>query len=245
MMKRLPYLMFLLFLGVLASPLRASSPIGAVVQDSHYDAAKGVVTFSILNTSKKDITDLTLLVRLILTDGTAQTHEYGSNFGNGIAPGAVFAMDVPLGQQQIQIASATVDLVVYADDTAEALNEEALASVEAQRKGWILGYQKANELLQKALTDFNDPHPSTTVAAQLKALAKQYETNPPPGGAYAALGLLDAAQNSSNAPKSPAGRSDKEDDFLRMLIKIHQDRVALLLPHTHITKAAGGTPLTR
>jgi hypothetical protein len=243
MMKRLPYLM--LFLAVLAVPLRASPPIGAVVQDSHYDSAKGVVTFSILNTSNKDISALNLLVRLVYPDGTAGTREYGNDFlpfmaenqGNGaIAPGAIFTIDVPLGQQQIQTASATVDLVVYADDTADVLNEQAFASIAAQRKGWILGYQKANELLQKALADSNDPHPSTTVAAQLKALAKQYETNPPAGGAIAGLGLLDAATNISNAPKSYAGRSEKEDDFLRKIIKIHQGRISLFLPHTQITK---------
>ena len=203
------------------------------------------MTFNILNTSNKNITAFSLLVRLIYPDGTAGTREYGNDFlpfmaenqGNGaIVPGATFAIDVPLGQQQIQTASATVELVVYADATADVLNEQAFASISAQRKGWILGYQKANELIQKALADSNDPHPSTTVAAQLKAQAKQYETNPPAGGAYAALGLLDAATNVSNSPKSPNGRSQKEDDFLRGLVKAHQSRISLSLPHTQVTK---------
>jgi hypothetical protein len=217
--------------------------IGAVVQDTHHDPVKGVVTFSILNTSNKDISAFSLLVRLVHPDGTVGTHEYGNDFlpfmaenqGKGaIAPGATFAIDVPLGQQQIQSASATVDLVVYTDDTADVLNERALASVVAQRKGWIFGYQRANELLQKALADSSDPHPSITVAAQLKALAKQYETHPPAGGGHAALGLLDAATNISNAPKSPSGRSREEDDFLRMLIRVHESRVSLSLPHSQI-----------
>jgi hypothetical protein len=244
MTKRLPYLI-LAFLFALS--LRASPPIGAVVQDSHYDAQKGIVTFNILNTSHKDISALSLLVRINHPDGTAGVFEYGGDFlpymiyvienpqqkSNGaIAPGATFAMDVPTGQQEVQSASATVDVVVYADTTADVLNKEIFASIVSQRKGRVLGMQKANELLQKALADPADAHPSITVAAQLKALAKEYQTNPPAGGTHESLGLLDAAMTISNAPKSPTGRSDKEDGYLRSLIKTHQNRISLFLPHT-------------
>lgn len=233
--------------------LRASPPIGAVVQTSHYDAAKGIVTFSVLNASHKDITAISLQVRVNHPDGTAGTFEYGGDFlpfmiyaaeggratapnQGAPAPGAVFAMDVPLGQQEFQSASATVDVVVYADGTADVLNEQIFNSIASQRKGRMLGMQKANELLQKALADPTDAHPSVTVAAQLKALAKEYQTNPPSGGTHESLGLLDAATSISNAPKSSAGRSDKEDGYLRALIKTHQNRISLFLPHTQLTK---------
>jgi len=157
--------------------------------------------------------------------------------GNGaLTPGAISAIDVPLGQQQVQMASATVDVVVYAADTADVLNEKAFEMIALKRKGHVLGLQKANELLQNALTDPNDAHPSITVAAKLRALAKKYETNPPTGGAFEGAGLLDAATNISNAPKSPTGRSEKEDGYLRALIKTHQDHISLFLPHTHISK---------
>ncbi len=225
------------------SPLRASPPIGAVVQSSHYDPARQIVTFNLLNTSHKDISAFSLLVRANYPDGTAGTWEYGGDFlpfmvatGNGaLTPGAISAIDVPLGQQQVQTVSATVDVVVYADDTADVLNQQVFESIVSQRKGRVLGLQKANELLQNALADPNDAHPSITVAAKLKALAKQYETNPPTGGAFEGLGLLDAATNISNAPKS-ATRSEKEDGYLRALIKRHQDRISLMLPHTQLTK---------
>jgi len=115
-------------------------------------------------------------------------------------------------------------------------NEQVFASITSARKGRVLGLQKANELLQNALADPNDAHPSITVAAKLKALAKQYETNPPKGYEDAGLGLLDAATNISNAPKSPTGRSDKEDAYLQALIKRHQEHIALMLPHTQLTK---------
>jgi hypothetical protein len=237
--------MALLCIIAFASTLRAASPpapIGAVVQGSHYDPSKQIVTFNLVNTSHKDITAFSLLVRANFPDGTAGIWSYGGDFlphiaqmGTGaLAPGAVFSVNVPVGQQPLQSASATVELVVYADDTADVLNQSMFNTIVAQRKGRMLGLQKANELLQLALADPNDAHPSITVAAKLKALAKQYENNPSAG--EESLGLLDAATNISNAPKSAIGRSDKEDAFLRALVKTQQGRVSVMLPHTQITK---------
>ncbi len=245
-------IIILLFLLVFAfgawaqnSPLRASPPIGAVVQGPpHYDTAKQIVTFNLLNTSHKDISAYSMMVRVTHPDGTASTWEYGGDFlpfmvatGKGaLTPGAIFTTEVPLGQQEVQTASATVDVVVYADDTADVLNEQVFQSIASARKGRVLGLQKANELLQNALADPNDPHPSITVTAKLKALAKQYETNPPKGHEDEGVGLLDAATNISNAPKSPAGRSEKEDAYLQALVKRLQDHISLMLPHTQLTK---------
>jgi hypothetical protein len=234
--------------------LRASPPnppIGAVVQESRYDPAKGVATFSILNRSHKGITAVNLLVRVIRRDGTTITSGYGGDFlpymvqaideglpDNGVfAAGTVFAMDVPLGQQEVQVASASVDVVVYADDTADVLNKQIFESIISARTGRILGMQKANELLENALADPNDPHPSVTAVAQIKKLLEQYHANPQAGAAYEGLGLADAAMNIANAPKSPAGRTENEDSYLRKLIKTHQNRVSLFLPHTKLTKA--------
>lgn len=233
MTKRLPYLTALLCL--FAIPLRGS-PMGAEVQGSHYDAAKQIVTFDLLNTSHKDITAYALLVRVIRSDGTPAVWTYGGDFvpfmsqngGNGaLKPGATVAVDVPLGQQKIESASATVNVVVYEDNTADVLNEQIFQSIAEGRKAWMLGLQEANQLLQSALGDASDPHPSNTVLAKLTALAK---TRP------SSVGLMDAATNIANAPKSPAGRSDKEDNYLRTLIKAHQDRIAIISAHTRLTK---------
>jgi hypothetical protein len=149
--------------------------------------------------------------------------------GSGaLKPGAIIAVDVPVVGQEVQTASATVDVVVYADSTADVLNQKVFEVIVSQRKGRMLGLQKANELLQNALADPNDAHPSVTVVAKLKALAKQNENDE-------SVGLLDAATSISNAPKFATGRSRKEDDYLQALIKRHQDRISLMLPHTQLT----------
>jgi hypothetical protein len=242
---RLVSVFALCLLSVAFAPasLGASPPIGAVVQTSQYDAAKGIVTFSVLNTSHKDISAYSMQVRITHSDGTVSTWEYGGDFlpymiatgGGAPAPGATFKIDVPLGQQQVQTASAFVDVVVYADATADVLNEQVFMSIISARKGRMLGLQTASELLQNALADPNDPHPSIIVAAKLRALAEKYETNPSKGNEDEGLGLLDAATNISNAPKS-TGRSEKEDGYLRALIKKHHELIALMLPHTQLTK---------
>lgn len=224
--------------------LARSAPIGAVVQSSTYDPAKAVTSVRIVNTSQKPITDISLLMRVIHPDGTVSFSQYGGDFtpfmayaatsglpqesSGALAPGAAFTLDVPMGQQSVETVSASVDVVVYDDGTADVLNEAVFRSIQAQRKGCMLGLRRAVKLMQEALADPNDPHPSITVAAQLKALAKQDTT-------FEGMGLLEPVADISNAPKS-SGRSQKEDDRLRELIKMYGDRASFLLPHTQLTR---------
>jgi hypothetical protein len=239
------HLMYLAAVLLMSAHLARSAPIGAEVQSSNYDSVKGITTVRIVNTSQKLITAISVSLRLAHPDGTISTTHYGGDFlpfmayaaasgipqqsNGGLAPGAVFAMEVPSGQQEVKTTSANVEMVIYDDATADVLNETVFRSFTSGRKGRMLGLQRALELLQKALADPNDPHPSITVTAQLKALAAR-------PNATEGLGLLEAATDISNAPKSPSGRSQEEDDYLRALIKTHQNRISFSLPHTQITK---------
>jgi hypothetical protein len=132
---------------------------------------------------------------------------------------------------------ATVDLAAYDDGTADVLNERAFKDLIANRKGSVRALQKANELLNLALADPTDQHPSLTVAAQLKALATailQQKYSDGVGG-YASE-LRDAARNIENRWQSPAGRSEREDGQLRDLIKRQEDRISLMVPHTELNE---------
>src|SRR5438445_7798700 len=75
MLKRLPYLMLMLFLAVLAMALRASPPIGAVVQTWHYDPQANIVTLQIVNTSHKDITAFNIAIKETYASGRVEQHE--------------------------------------------------------------------------------------------------------------------------------------------------------------------------
>jgi len=72
MLKRLPYLM--LFLAML-TPLRASPPIGAVVQTWHYDPQANIVTLKIVNTSHTDITAFNIAIKETYANGHVEEHE--------------------------------------------------------------------------------------------------------------------------------------------------------------------------
>src|SRR6266404_2314101 len=58
-----------------ASSLRASPPIGAVVQTWHYDPQSNAVTATIVNTSQKDITGYNITLKETYANGGVRNHE--------------------------------------------------------------------------------------------------------------------------------------------------------------------------
>src|SRR5260370_35426601 len=82
MTKRLPYLMLMLFLAVLAVPLRAS-PIGAVVQTWHYDPQTKLVTAQIVNESNKDITPYNISIKETYADAHVKSHALMTDTAGG------------------------------------------------------------------------------------------------------------------------------------------------------------------
>jgi hypothetical protein len=241
-----------LLVAVCAVGSWAAMPIGAIVQSSEYDAEKKAVTVHILNTSQKDITAISLTVRVTNPDGTVGSSGFGTEFldgivasiergheispgsSHGIAPGGTFVQEVPQSGP-VTNPRATVEVVIYADGTADVLDETQFREIVMQRKGEMLAIQRADELIAKAIADPTNAHPSASVAAELKALAKAAENNTSADAtAYEGLGFKGIAQDLDNAPKDPTGRSAKEDNFLRRLITIHEKRVSLILPHTAV-----------
>lgn len=235
--------------GPAFAQLRASPPrMGAVVQTTQLDGKQ--ITFGVLNTSEKEITAVSLAVVLTRPNGETATFGLGTDFIGGIIDSAMLGYEVEPGAshgialgdvkdltfpvpEQNATYSASVDVVVYADATADVLNKVAFQSIVRQRKGTLLGYQKANQLMAAALANADDPHPSLTVANQLKALV---DANQKKGGNFIGIGLLDAAQNLRNTPRDTAGRSAQEDDHIRELITAYEGRISLLSPHTALTQ---------
>lgn len=235
--------------------LRASPPIGAVVQTWHYDAAKSQLAVRVLNTSQKDITAMSFTVFITHANGaevsfswsidfvaeiiSSAEHEIKSSANHGFEAGTSRDLDIPLSPPGVSY-KATVGVVIYADGTADVVDKGAFKQLVMRRKGEVLAMQKANELLAEALANPNDAHPSVTVEARLKALAHVLEADQHKDmddpASYEALGFLEAAQDIRNTPKDPAGRSVGEDDHLRMLIKVHENRISLLLPHTAVAE---------
>jgi hypothetical protein len=234
------------------------APLGAEVQSWHYDPIKGITTITIVNASHKDISAYSVMVMVFYADGTSNVtertedllpgiistsvagHSLTADGGNGaFAPGATRDLTSP-DSKPMQNIQATIQVVAYADGTADVRNEESFKKIVAQRKGTVLGLQKANELLTSALADPAEHHPSAAVATELQRLTdilparKLARDNPE---AHEGLGLLAARTQIEHAPQSPAGRTAAEEDYLRALIKDHERRISATLPHTQLTKA--------
>lgn len=251
----------LLFLASTFAWAQTSRPlpsIGAVVQGYHYDPVKGVLTLNVLNTSQKDITAIAFDIAATYPDGDADSRVLGTDLlggmistverghaneptgGNGtFEAGAFRDFEFPQGTP-IANVKATVGVVIYADGSAGVLNKAAFQRMVLQRKAGVLAMQKADKLLAEALADGNDEHPAARVAAQLEGLAKSLSNSPlsrpDDASSYEGLRFREIAQDLRNAPQSSAGRSANEDDYLRTVIKVHENRISLTLPHTVITQ---------
>jgi hypothetical protein len=64
----------------------------------------------------------------------------------------------------------TVDMVAYADNTADAANAAALARVKEHRSAVRRSHQKANEVLRGVLADPTIANPSDEAAARLESV---------------------------------------------------------------------------
>lgn len=236
----------LLSAAALAPGLSASTPIGAEVQGAEYDAARGVTTVHIVNTSHKEISAIDLAFQVTFADGTqsapgssfrAQDFVAGIMQGRGgFAPDAKLDLEFPGQEGPVR---ATVDVVIYADGTADVVNEQVFKSLVADRKGAVRGMRKVNELLNIALADPSLQHPSATVMVQLESLNAVIKA----GGSLDedrggfAMELQRAIQDISHTWQSPDGRSEREDRRLREYIVRNEEQIALLLPHTKVIPA--------
>jgi len=99
--------------------------------------------------------------------------------------------------------------------------------------------QKVDHLLNDALADPAEQHPSATVAAKLKSLVAaigQQKITEEGAGAYGAE-LTETIQNLSNIHPSATGRSDREDNALRSLIERNNQHIPMLTRHSRLVKA--------
>src|SRR5712664_2545484 len=257
MMKRLPYLM--LFLAMLAVPLRASPPIGAVVQTWHYDPAANTVALRILNTSGKDITAWNIkiketyagvvgeheyytdLLQLMLNvqehAGTADGESLRQQFGNGTFQAGTSRDETLHVQPGLTDYQATLDTVIYADKTAETTNQPALNRAVTAWKSIASTMQSANEIIKRALANTGDASPHETAAKEIEQLRRQWEaqhhSTPLDAGTIQAV-LTDL----KNVPTISTQQNVNAAAYLSNYVAKKDQRAAVLLEHA-TPKVAG------
>jgi hypothetical protein len=212
----------------------------------HFDSMRQITTLTITNNSHKDISAFSIQVATFYNDGTsnlqqsdndylplmasvkAAGHPLTANQGNGaFAPGSEEIMRFT-EQKQVENVSTNVSAIVFADGTSDVKDQRTYKNIMARRKGTALGLQKVNELMDSALADSANQHPSATVAdqiAKLKAVAKNNLASDNPE-AYEVYGYDIALHQLSNVPKT--GRKDEEES-LRAIIVRHNIRASEML----------------
>jgi len=259
MMKRLPYLIPLLFLAVLAAPLRASPPIGAVVQTWHYDPLTNIVTLKIVNTSNKDITAFNVAIKETYADGRVEQHEtmeeligkilrakeiqgdhtrgaefFRKLYGDGaFHPGEV--REEKLGVQPgLTNYQAVIDVVTFIDGTAEATNNDALGRIVDERQATVASQRIITEIIQAALADPNDTDPSMTAAKKIQDRVTMWKAQKHTKIDLDAVRL----ESIANELKS-VSRNVNRRDMLKQIVNTEEARMSVLSVHAALVKTGG------
>jgi hypothetical protein len=216
--------LFFLVLLVLAAPIIVrgqSRSFGVVIQTTDYDSEKDQTTFHLLNVSGKEVNAWELSLQVKLPDGTLSTA--GTSFAGiemesgGVAPGPLEDMVRP------GLVIGAVSLVMYTDGTFEG-DEGSQKRIIATRKGRVEGNQKILDLINAALSDPNEKHPTEKIIAQLKAGLVSQTTN----DGYRSE-LANALRNITNGYESPRmSEPGWEAAQLQRQVKHHQDRAETL-----------------
>jgi hypothetical protein len=242
-----------------AQSLRASPPVGAVVQTWNYEPQSNMVTLKIVNTSHKDITAYNISIKETYADGHVNNHELlcefagmmvfvqefngttdeadiRKQFGDGLFHPGGSRNEIIGVQPALQNFEAVIDVVAYTDQTAEATNNAALQRLLEGRKASVASTQMANQIIQAALADPKDADPAATAAKEIQDRitawkAQQHTTvDFEPG---VAKGVVDELRAISSRPLT-----DKRNALTQYLTK-SEKRLATFSPHAELTKIGG------
>jgi hypothetical protein len=211
--------LLILLLGFAASiACGQSRSFGVVIQGTDYDREKDQTTFHLLNVSGKPVNAWFLSLQTKLPDGTLSPAggAFGMELDSGeVAPGPMEDMVRP------GLVIAVVSLVMYSDGTFEG-DEGMQKKIVDIRKGRVAAQQKIINLINAALSDPNEKHPTQKVITQLKAELVSKTTS---------LGyqseLQNALRNLTNGYESPRmSEPGWEAAQLQSHVKYHQDRAA-------------------
>src|ERR1700739_1647104 len=158
--------LFLLVPVVFAFMVHAqtSSNMGVVVQSTDDESDKFTTAVHLINISDKEVTAFNLSVQQTLPDGktfkpSAHTEDMlGRYLLNGKAFSPNSTVDVQVGKTLVQIPkpvdeTLVVDVVIYADGTAEVQNQDRFKDIMAQRTAGFRTLEKVDDAIEKVLAD--------------------------------------------------------------------------------------------
>jgi hypothetical protein len=249
-------LCFVLPLIASAPSWAQSPPMGATVQTWHLDPQTNMVTVQIVNNSHKEITAYNIAIKETYADGHVNKHELlceymgrialiqevqgtvdeadiRKQFGDGLLHPGEIRDELIAVQAGLRDFQSVVDVVAYADQTAEATNNDGLQRLLAGRKAGLASTQMSNDIIRGALADPNDTDPATTAAtkiqAQITLWKAQQHTAVDPGVLQGVVAELKAMS---------AHRTNTRDALQQFVVR-REAQVATLSPHAELKKIGG------
>jgi hypothetical protein len=241
------------------SLLRASPAIGAVVQTWHYDAQAKAVTVRIANISEKNITAFNISITETFADHSVSSHEMlvdmlaavelvqrvkgtpdEDRIRRELGDGTLSAHQSR--EQVFTYADGKVvtdfqgriDVVAYADGSAEATSTAALDRLKEHRNAELGSYQKANQILKEVLADSTIQTPSEEATARLEKFltvwrAQQHSKVDIEPGTIEAV-----ARDLKNAPHFAAAQHLGEAEFLQRYAAEKEQHISMLSRHAQL-----------
>jgi len=162
--------------------------LGVVIESWHFDPQHKTLTLHLVNQSHKEVTAYNISIAEKYEDGStnpwyaegiphnlqdSQMMEDMLNLMNqpnrkAFAAGTTYDYVMYGQEKEIADIEAVVDVVAYADGTADVLdNDRAFRNLVAERKGRLLAMEKVTDIIKRALAD---PMVSDPVSAALNEL---------------------------------------------------------------------------
>ncbi len=144
-------------------------------------------------------------------------------------------------QKEVADIEAVVDVVAYADGTADVLNNDrAFKNLVAVRKGPLLAMQKMNEVIKGVLADPMVSNPIAEVLRALTPLADTDQKNRPPEDPefHQAFFLRNDVKNLEMMQNSKmlSAMNMTQRQWLTRIVEEQEKRIAVLAPHADLVR---------
>ena len=250
MKVRFPLFVSVLVLFLPTIHAQSQSPnMGVVIQSTEDNSDKPTITVHLLNISGKEVTAFNLSVQQTLPDGktfkpSAHTEDMLGGYllhGKAFSPSST--VDVQMGKILVQIPkpvdeTMVVDVVIYADGTAQVQNQDRFKDIMDQRTARFQTLEKVDDAIEKVLADPAAEHPTASVVAHLKGVLDddQKKADTDNRAVIQGNGSPGEMQLESEIRNLTRLVNRNQEAPLDKMLQQNKSELAKLAPHVHVTE---------
>lgn len=218
-----------------------------------FDRSKGTAVVWITNQSGKDITAYNVTTTTTYANGKQDTSSQMSDLLQAIISEQELGRPLPRGgafrdgqtrelqytittslPDEVSGVNAVVDVVVYADNKAEVLNDEAFARIISFRRDAARTTTEAANIIKKHVADSQDKTPDISSVAELKQRLEQSKTRTHDLLDTQLLSIIsDLEERRRLSPDGVPG------EYLKEYIGKQEERAMKMLSGSHVEVAKG------